>query len=82
MVLTRAGAAAWVIERIGATTGRSVAVEVHVFESGGERTVDSGQGIAPRSLALGGATIYWTNDGQPRSLELRRRRAARRPAPG
>ncbi|MDP9384042.1 MAG: hypothetical protein M3P50_02205 [Actinomycetota bacterium] len=70
LVVARNGTAAWTVERVGLKTGRVVTTEVHVRDSASARLVDSGAGIAARSLALGGSTVYWTHDGQARSIEL------------
>lgn len=70
LVLNRSGAAAWTVERVGLTTGRVATTEVHIFDAAGARLVDTGPEIDARSLALGGSTVYWTHDGQARSIEL------------
>jgi hypothetical protein len=49
-------------------------VRVHKLDVGGDTTLDEGQGIAPDSLSLAvdpdGATLSWSNAGQPRSARL------------
>ncbi len=70
LAVARNGTAAWTVERLGPRTGRVVTAEVHVRDSAGVRLVDSGAGIVARSLALGGSTVYWTHDGEARSIEL------------
>ena len=69
-VVGRTGIAAWSVERVSATTARTLSTEIYVFDSAGTRMVDAGVGVPPRSLALGGSTVYWTHDGQARSADL------------
>ena len=59
-VLKSDGSVAWIY-----TAGGSA--EVHRHDSTGTAIVDSGPQINPDSLAAGGAWLYWTNAGSPRS---------------
>ena len=44
--------------------------EVHAVDQSGSRVLASGPDIDPRSLALGGSTLYWTQGGKPASTTL------------
>jgi len=65
------GAVAWIAE------GRSIIghgpqpIEVHRHDSRGERLLDSGAAIDPKSLRLTGSTLTWTRAGQTESATLR-----------
>lgn len=61
------GAVAWILES-GAS--RPIEYQVHAVDAKGERTLASGSGIEPSSLALAGSTLYWTQDGQSFSATL------------
>ena len=59
------GSVAW-INRVGA----GPAHEVQARDGAGARLLDSGPGIDPLSLALGGSTLYWTKAGVAASARL------------
>lgn len=70
--LRAGGPVAWVA-RIIQGTPVTTTFEVRTFSTGESQStiVDSGAAIDRRSLALSGATLYWSNDGSPRSTTLR-----------
>ena len=61
LVLKPDGSVAWIDK------GQWYVRYVHRHDSTGTTIVDSGTGIDPNSLAAGGAYLYWTNAGAPRS---------------
>jgi hypothetical protein len=75
VVVTPHGSAAWIWERYYRPEssieifGRTV-YTVEAFDKRGVHVLASGEGVAPRSLALAGSTLYWTENGQPRSATL------------
>ncbi len=74
LVLAPTGAVAYVVRRESDRdhNGRVVArVAVRAMDAGGRRLLDKGEGIDPASLRLDGATVSWTNGGEPRSATLR-----------
>jgi hypothetical protein len=62
LVLKPDGSVAWIYVGAGGQT------EVHRHDKTGSAIVDSGSGIPSRSLAAGGALLYWTDAGSPRSV--------------
>jgi hypothetical protein len=66
IVLKSDGAVAWIVG-VGGTV---VEYQVHAVDSKGSRVLASGPEIDPRSLALAGSTIYWTQGGKPFSAPL------------
>jgi len=66
------GSVAW-IARIVAGIPATTTYELRSLSSDGQDAalVDSGAGLAARSLALSGRTLYWTRDGVSRSTTLR-----------
>lgn len=46
-------------------------MEVRTLTGAGETVVASGAGIDPSSLALAGSRLYWLDNGQPQTAELR-----------
>jgi hypothetical protein len=64
------GAIAWIVETASPTGGRPAQFEVHAAGQGGTRTLAAGADISPRSLALVGDTLYWTQDGKASSTTL------------
>jgi hypothetical protein len=69
LAVTPGGRAAWV-RRIIPFNGSGERYEVVVRAEGGPQTVDAGSDIAPDSLAISGATVYWTRGGIARSATL------------
>jgi hypothetical protein len=71
IVLRSTGAAAWVYEQkpISSSEGTRRR-EVHAAGTGSIRTLDTGLGIDPASLALDGATVSWTNAGMRKTATL------------
>lgn len=67
IVVKSDGAVAWIDENLVAA---GLQYEVHVLDRSGERLLASGTDIAPRSLALAGSTLYWTQGGKPYSTTL------------
>lgn len=67
IVVKRDGAVAWIVESkcLGGE------YQVHALDEDGERVLASGRDIAPRSLALVGSTLYWTQGGKPYSATLK-----------
>ncbi len=66
IVVKSDGAVAWIAETDGETGQR----EVHAADATGSRILASGTSIDPASLALGGGTLYWTQEGKPMSATL------------
>jgi hypothetical protein len=62
------GSVAWIGP---SSAGEGAPLEVRARDASGERTLDSGADVEPHSLALGGATLYWTKAGRPVSAQLR-----------
>jgi len=61
------GAVAWMAAVAGSDSNE---LEIHVADARGTRLVAAGSDIAPKSLALAGGTVYWTQAGMPRSVSL------------
>lgn len=70
IVVDAQGASAWIVEAASRTGGRPAQFEVHEASQGGTRTLASGADISPRSLALVGGTLYWTQGGKASSVTL------------
>jgi hypothetical protein len=62
------GSVAWISAPL-TLTAPATAGAVRVIDGAGERTLSTGA-VAPDSLALGGARLYWTEDGLPRASLL------------
>jgi hypothetical protein len=62
------GSVAWIGP---SSVGEGAPLEVRARDASGERTLDSGADVEPHSLALSGATLYWTKAGRPVSAQLR-----------
>ena len=62
------GSVAWITAPL-APADPATPASVRVNDRAGERTLASGA-IAADSLALGGSTLYWTEDGVPRASAL------------
>jgi hypothetical protein len=60
------GSVAWIEEH--ELSPRSYVV--HVADRSGIRTLASGTDIDPKSLALAGSTVYWTQGARPASTAL------------
>lgn len=67
LVVKSDGAVAWIASLVG--EGQH-GYEVHAVDKTGSRLVASGTSIDPRSLALAGSTLYWTQGGVPMSAPL------------
>jgi hypothetical protein len=60
------GSVAWIVE-----TGYPVVqYQVHTVDKSGSRVLASGTDIDPRTLALSGGVLYWTQGGKPMSAVL------------
>jgi hypothetical protein len=66
LVVKSDGAVAWIV----ATDAENGTRQVHAVDKTGSRTLAIGSNIAPRSLALSGSTLYWTQGGQAQSATL------------
>jgi len=64
IVVTPSGTVAWTVE------AGLHEYEVHAVDATGSRVVSSGTDVAPRSLALAGNTLYWTQSGKAFSAPL------------
>jgi hypothetical protein len=62
------GAVAWIVAIYGRE--HPAEYEVHALDRTGSRVLAFGPGISPRSLALAGSTLYWTQGGNPMSAPL------------
>jgi hypothetical protein len=67
IVVKRNGSVAWLLEHVAAVNPR---YELHVLDTSGERVVAAGSDIDPRSVALAGSTLYWTQGATPRSTTV------------
>jgi hypothetical protein len=65
MVVKSDGAVAWISEPLAGGP-----CEVHAVDKNGSRLLASSTEVDPSSLALGGSTLYWTQDGKPMSSSL------------
>ena len=71
IVLKRDGSVAWIAEReVRPSPTAPPEYEVRAVDENGERLLASGTGVGPKSLALAGSTIYWTEAGRPMSAPL------------
>jgi hypothetical protein len=61
------GAVAWIAQAPGEG---SYQYQVHALDKTGSRLLASGVDVDPSSLALGGSTLYWTQEGKPMSSVL------------
>lgn len=71
--LERSGSVAWIVEATVPPDYRSDAPSAYVMKSdrsGRNQLLDTGAGIGFASLALSDSTLYWMNDGQPRTAPL------------
>lgn len=66
IVVKSDGAVAW----INNTVQKENKFEVHALDATGERVLAVGSNIAPKSLALAGSTLYWTQGGKSFSATL------------
>jgi hypothetical protein len=66
------GAMAWIVvsRSYSCCVGPPPELEVRALDKSGNRRLAAGTGIAPRSLALAGNTLYWTQGGKPMSAVL------------
>jgi hypothetical protein len=68
LVLTRAGAVAWIGQKGG--IGQRPTFEVHRADRSGAALLDSGAAIAPGSLRLSGHSVSWRDHGRSSSARL------------
>lgn len=68
-LVVRANGTAAFLEAFQTETGTTT-YELRRFDGTTSSVLDSGPGLVNGSLALAGATLYWTKDGQPRSAQL------------
>lgn len=66
IVVKADGAVAWTTD----TVQSEDRYQVHALDKTGERTLAVGSNIDPRSLALAGSTLYWTQGGKSESAVL------------
>ncbi len=67
IVLKSDGSVAWIVEK---PVKNETEYEVHALDKTGNRVLAVGTDIGPKSLALAGSTLYWTQSGQPHSTVL------------
>jgi hypothetical protein len=70
LVLESDGAVAWIAQDAVEELGSPYSYQVHAVDGSGSRVVAVGTDIEPRSLALAGSTLYWTQGGKPMSAPL------------
>jgi hypothetical protein len=66
IVVKSDGAVAWIVQ----TLPEEGTYQVHALDGSGSRVLAEGPEIDPSSLALGGSTLYWTQNGKPASTTL------------
>jgi len=66
IVLKSDGAVAWIVD----TVQKNDMYQVHAVDRSGSRLLASGSDIDPKSLALAGSTLYWTQGRKPYSATL------------
>jgi hypothetical protein len=64
------GSVAWIAENEIGLPPKATEYQVGVSDKAGTRVVGSGTDIDPRSLALAGSTLYWTQAGRAVSTRL------------
>jgi hypothetical protein len=69
-VIKRDGAVAWTDKAATAGASGVPNYEVHALDKSGTRLLAVGADIDPKSLALAGSTLYWTQSGKPMSATL------------
>jgi hypothetical protein len=75
LVVTAGGAAAWIVDTQGPDERGGSRPEVHTLDADGRQIRDLASDAEPielGSMALAGATVYWTKGGVARSYRLRR----------
>jgi hypothetical protein len=70
LVVKSDGAAAWIVENEIPARHVPAEYEVHAVDKTGNMLLASGSNIDPHSLALAGSTLYWTQEGKPKSAAL------------
>jgi hypothetical protein len=71
IVLKGDGSVAWIAERAYRLPPTAPPeYEVRAVDENGERLLASGTSVGPKSLALAGSTLYWTEAGRPMSAPL------------
>jgi hypothetical protein len=71
IVLKSDGSVAWIAERAYRLPPTAPPeYEVRAVDENGERLLASGTSVGPKSLALAGSTLYWTEAGRPMSAPL------------
>jgi hypothetical protein len=66
LVVKKDGAVAWIVD----TSKENGDYQVHALDMTGERVLAVSPEIEPKSLALAGSTLYWTQGGVPESAAL------------
>jgi hypothetical protein len=66
LVVAPSGSVAWI-----RASGLADELSVGVIDASGERQLDQGPGINPRSLALGTGYLYWLDGGQPQAAQVK-----------
>jgi hypothetical protein len=64
------GSVAWIAENDQKSTKSAPYDELHAIDKSGYRTIAVGKEISPKSLALTGSTLYWTQGGKAMSASL------------
>jgi hypothetical protein len=64
------GSVAWIAEDCYLSENKPTYYQIHAVDKLGSRVLAEGTDIAPRSLALAGNTLYWTQGGKPFSAPL------------
>lgn len=75
LVVTASGATAWIVDTQGPDVRGGSRPEVHTLDRDGRQIRDVASDTEPielGSMALAGATVYWTKGELPRSYRLRR----------
>jgi hypothetical protein len=68
IVVKSDGAVAWIAQAPGG--GEGYQYQVHALDKTGSRLLAASTEVDPFSLALAGSTLYWTQDGKPKSASL------------
>jgi hypothetical protein len=70
IVVKSDGSVAWIAGNSEKYTKNTSYYELHIIDKSGGQTIAAGTEINPKSLALAGSTLYWTQGGKPMSAPL------------
>jgi hypothetical protein len=70
IVVKNDGSVAWIAEDFYLSENKPTYYQIHAIDKTGSRVLAEGTDIAPRSLALAGGTLYWTQGGRAMSAPL------------